>query len=293
MVDETPPPPETATEAPAWRPPAEDVDLLRRFLAPWRLLLDPVAFHLDRIPEERPLLLVGNHTLYGFLDIPHFWLLLADQRGIWLRGLGDHFHFAVPGWGELLRRFGVVDGTPEACAALLQRGEAVLVFPGGAREVAKRRGEQNQLVWGNRLGFARQAIAAGATVVPFAMLGGDEAWSIVADADEQRRSPLGPLIEAAYRLAGIPLDSMMPLARGVAWTPMPRPVRLYFSVGQPISTAAFQGRPDDDGARALRDLTATAIQAELEALLAMRLADPRKHLVGRALQAVARRLPRE
>ncbi len=42
----------------------------------------------------------------------------------------------------------------------MRRGELVMVFPGGAREVNKRKNERYKLVE-NRLGFARLAIQHG------------------------------------------------------------------------------------------------------------------------------------
>jgi hypothetical protein len=45
----------------------------------------------------------------------------------------------------------------------------VLVYPGGGREVAKRKGEKYQLLWKERVGFARLAIEA-AAAAPRALL---------------------------------------------------------------------------------------------------------------------------
>ena len=72
-----------------------------------------------------------------------------------VRGLGDHNHFAVPVWRDLLTRLGVVRGTRENCGRLFAAGEAVLVFPGGGREVFKHKGEKYVLVWKERVGFAQ------------------------------------------------------------------------------------------------------------------------------------------
>jgi hypothetical protein len=42
----------------------------------------------------------------------------------------------------------VIDGTPENVRALVRAGDSIVVFPGGAREVFKRRGEKYTLLWG-------------------------------------------------------------------------------------------------------------------------------------------------
>jgi hypothetical protein len=116
----------------------------------------------------------------------------------------------------------------------------------------------------------------GVRIVPFAMLGGDEAWRIVWDARELSESPLGGLIRAGYDSLRIPWDSMMPLAAGVGATPLPRPVGLYFSFGEPIEIAPWAGRQDDDPAcYALRAQVAQAIYGQLDFLAGERKWDPR------------------
>ena len=74
-----------------------------------------------------------------------------------------------------------MEGTPENCAQLMRQGESILVFPGGSREVFKRKGEQYRLMWKERLGFARLAMAYRCTIVPFAAVGADDCYDIVFD----------------------------------------------------------------------------------------------------------------
>jgi 1-acyl-sn-glycerol-3-phosphate acyltransferase len=101
-------------------------------LAPWRALADPRFFGLEHVPREGPMLLVGNHTVFGLVDLPLMLIGLYEARGTYARGLADHAHFKVPLWGEFLARFGAVDGTRENARRLLADPEAVLVLPGGA-----------------------------------------------------------------------------------------------------------------------------------------------------------------
>lgn len=262
------------------RPDPRDLDRLLAAGAPFARLAAPYFEGLERIPETRPLLFVGNHTLYGVLDVPFLFGELWRSRRIFPRALGDHVHFAVPGWRELLTRLGVVDGTRENCAALMRAGEAILVFPGGAREVGKRKGEHYRLQWKERLGFARLAAAHGCTIVPFSAVGADDCYDIVLDGDDFLRTPLG---RAARRL-GLREDAMMPLARGAFGTPLPRPERFYFHFGQPI---AVEADPRDEAAvRAVRDRTRTAVEDGLARMLAVRAADPDRPLHRRLLRAL-------
>ncbi|MFX8930159.1 hypothetical protein ABTN05_21020, partial [Acinetobacter baumannii] len=72
-------------------------------------------------------------------------LLLPEvlrHRGRLIRGLAEHVLIAVPGVRHFLHRYGSVRGTRGNCLALLERGEAVIVFPGGGREAVRRKGEK-------------------------------------------------------------------------------------------------------------------------------------------------------
>lgn len=273
-------------------PSALEIKIYRRLLEPWSTLLDPRFMNMDRIPTAAPgpLMFIGNHTLYGLLDIPHLYLELLAAHGIALRSMGDRAHFRLPGWGRFLERFGVVDGNREACSELLANGEPVLIFPGGAREVAKRKGEKYTLVWKNRYGFVKLAIEHGCTIVPFAMLGGDDAWDILWDAQDLQQSPLAGLVNAAYEAMDVPLDSMFPIAKGLGPSMLPKPVRLYFSMGEPIDARAWSGRGEDQEALDdLRDRVAAGIYAELDRLAVERKWDPpaslKRRLIDRFLRS--------
>jgi 1-acyl-sn-glycerol-3-phosphate acyltransferase len=207
------------------------------FLQPWRWMFHPVFHGLDNIPTTRPLLFVGNHTLYGLIDIPLLFDELWKRHGIFLRGLADRGHYQVPLWRDLLTSFGAVLGTRENCARLMRAGEAIAVFPGGAREVFKTRGEKYKLLWKERYGFARLAIAHGCTVVPFASVGVEDAYDILFDRDDYLATPIGRL--ASW--LGVRDDAMAPIARGIGITMVPRPARIYFRILPPIETASYGG----------------------------------------------------
>ena len=51
-----------------------------RLMGPARFVVDPHFFGVEDIPEDRPLLFVGNHTLYGVLDPPLAFLLPDADR---------------------------------------------------------------------------------------------------------------------------------------------------------------------------------------------------------------------
>src|ERR1700689_3260525 len=53
-----------------WRPPAVELEALSALLAPWRALTDPVFFGLEHVPDDGPVVLVGNHSIFGMLASP-------------------------------------------------------------------------------------------------------------------------------------------------------------------------------------------------------------------------------
>ncbi len=260
------------------RPSAAELAAARLLLEPWHLLTSPRFFGLAHVPTDRPFLLVGNHTIMGVLDAPLLVLGLYEKTGVFVRSLGDHLHFRVPGWRDVLARFGTVEGTRDNCRALMRAGEPILVYPGGGREVFKHKGEKYRLIWKNRTGFVRMAIEHGYPIVPFAAVGAEECYDIVVDSDEIRRSPLGPLVESVAPRA----EEVPPLVRGLG--PLPRPERFYFHFGAAIETVALAGREDDDATcQALRARVARSIEHGIRVLLEERSRDPYRHVPARAL----------
>ncbi len=258
-------------------PSPAEIAVLLRLIEPLRKLINPKVYGIDEV-AERGALLVGNHTVLGVLDLP---LLCAElwECGRIVRALGDHAQFKVPGWRDMLKRVGAVEGTRANCAELMERGELILVFPGGGREVAKRKGERYKLVWKNRMGFARLAIQYGYPIVPFASVGADDAVDIVVNADNPILAPERLFVE---KVLGSP-DSW-PIWRGIGPTPIPRLERQYYWFGRPIDTASVGGSQDDDATvRKVRDATKAAIEDGLRFLLEEREHDRSRSLVGRLL----------
>jgi 1-acyl-sn-glycerol-3-phosphate acyltransferase len=247
-------------------------------LAPLRHALNPFFRGVESLPLTGPILFVGNHTLFGVLDVGFLFGEIFVRRGLYVRGLGDHLHFEVPGWANLVRKLGVVEGTPENCAELFRRKESVLVFPGGGREVAKRKGELYKLKWENRMGFARLAIRHGVPIVPFASVGVEDAFDIVLDGDEiLERTPLGQVFDRF----GLRRNVMWPIVKGLGPTPLPRPERLYFDLRPVIDTARFGGDASDENATLLRDEVKGAIEQGIADMIAFRETDPNRGLRSR------------
>jgi 1-acyl-sn-glycerol-3-phosphate acyltransferase len=263
------------------RPGPAEIAAAKLLLEPWQWLTAPKFYDVERVPTDRPFLLVGNHTLMGLLDVPLMIFGLYERRGVMVRSLGDHFHFQVPLWRDLLTRFGAVDGTRENCETLMRAGESILVFPGGAREVFKHKGEKYHLIWKRRVGFAAMAIQHRYSIVPFAAVGAEECYDILIDGDELLHSPIGPLLE---RVAPRP-DAIPPIVSGIGL--LPRPQRFYFQFGEPIGTDEYAGRcHDQDACMHLRARCQKAIERGIGSLKRRRARDPQRELPARLLGRV-------
>jgi 1-acyl-sn-glycerol-3-phosphate acyltransferase len=256
------------------RPSADAMAPIVKVLAPLRRLIKPKFYGIEHVPEQRALL-VGNHTLYGILDI---LLLYAElcEREIVPRALADHAHFRVPGIRQLMTASGAVPGTRANTRELMGRGELILVFPGGGREVTKRKGEQYQLIWKNRLGFAVVAIEKGYPIIPFASVGTEHSMDILMDADNPLMAPARAFFKTVLGSPDTP-----PIVRGIGLTPIPRPERLYYWFGEPIPTDAYCGVADEANAREVRSHAANAIEAGIKFLLDERERDPGRSVVNR------------
>ena len=222
----------TAAEIPD-QPSEPRIDRLVSLLEPLSRVTHPKLYGVEHLPADGSLL-VGNHTIYGLLDVPFMVTEVWKRRRIAIRGLGEHAHYAVPIWRDLLSGGGMVRGTRDNVRALMAARQTILVFPGGAREVNKRRGQQYQLLWRERIGFARLAIEQGYPIVPVAAVGAEDMFDVIID----RRTPIyGQLSQLYERLMGFPTP---PIVRGIGPTPIPRPERLYFWFGEPIDTRSMR-----------------------------------------------------
>lgn len=259
-----------------WKQPSdrEMRALLGLLVRPLSLVARPLFFDWENIPDERPLMFVGNHNLYAFLDTPFLFAGLYSEKGIYLRALGDPVLFRIPGWRDLLAHYGIVESNRQSYERLLKAGQCILVFPGGVREAAKRKGEANRLFWKKRAGFARLALRHRCTVVPLASLGVDDAFDLAFDSGDLPASPLGKL----YEKLGIRPELVLPLPRKV------RPERVYFKFCPPLPADRYLP-PESDPAQAavrLRDDAHEAVLQGLDFLKKVRDKDQERYPFARA-----------
>jgi hypothetical protein len=97
------------------------------------------------------------------------------------------------------------------------------------------------------------------------------------------RSPLGRLIERF----GIRHDALFPVPRSF------HAEKLYFKIGEPVRTAHYEGRDDDEACWAVRNQVASTIEEGIAELMKRREGDPERYtgqLVRKELGAAFREL---
>jgi 1-acyl-sn-glycerol-3-phosphate acyltransferase len=160
----------------------------------------------------------------------------------------------VPIVRDALVRLGGMWGGKENALCALQRGELVVCYPGGAREVLKHDVSQRyRLQWERSRGFARVAIQAGVPVIPFAAAGVDDTYAPVARLRGTGRLLMG---DDKYDL---------PLLRG-GFGPLPTPMPFWFRIGRPIVPSEIRAEGDHALEHAI-DLLHRRVWARTQALL--------------------------
>jgi 1-acyl-sn-glycerol-3-phosphate acyltransferase len=160
-----------------------DARWIKRLSTLSRLYFTPTFLGAEHIHASKPAMYVGNHTLYGVFDSPILIDYLYNHHKVAVVSIADHGHFYLPFWRTVFKKFGAVDGEKEYIRAAMRQGYSILVFPGGGREVLKRKGEAYQLIWKQRYGFLKLAQEFNYDIVPFAALGGDEIFELGFDAN--------------------------------------------------------------------------------------------------------------
>jgi 1-acyl-sn-glycerol-3-phosphate acyltransferase len=225
---------------------------------------------LENIPRE-PTMFVGNHCLLG-LD---GWLVMPAlyyEAGRFARAMGDNIWLQFGAIGDRLIASGMIPADPRACAAMMEDGYDVLVFPGGAFESVKPAAEKYTLQWRERYGFVRMAAQHGYSITPFATVGPDDFYDHVIEGRELRDSPLGKLLTATGILPEDFRDDLLPpVPRGLFSTLIPKPQCCYLAFGEPVDVPNYRGKTVPQRVlRSVRTATQTGIESLIRDLLLLR-----------------------
>ncbi len=193
---------------------------------------------LQNIPEEGPVLLVGNHSGGNLTPDTHvFTLAFSTYFGVERRfhQLAHNLVLSMPGLGSL-RKYGTVAATPENASRALDVGAALLVYPGGDYEVHRPSWESARVDFGGRKGFIRLAKEKKVPLVPVVAIGGQETALFLSRGERLARL-FG--LDRMFRLKVLPISLALPwgLNVGDMLGHIPLPAKLTIQVLEPIDVS--------------------------------------------------------
>jgi 1-acyl-sn-glycerol-3-phosphate acyltransferase len=203
---------------------------------------------LENIPEEGPVLLVGNHSGGNVTpDTIVFTLAFNTYFGVERRffQLAHNLVLAMPGLGYL-RKYGTVAASPENADKALSSGAALLVYPGGDYEVHRPSWDSGKVDFGGRKGFIRLALAKNVPIVPVVSIGGQETALFLSRGEWLARLLR---LDKVFRLKVLPISLSIPwgLNVGDMMGHIPLPSKICIQVLPPIDLRKEFGRnPDID-----------------------------------------------
>ena len=251
---------------------AWDPEYIRTTLPTLRLFSD--VYHraevrgLNNIPEDGPVLLVGNHSGGTLIsDTFVFAQAFYDHFGPLRRfhQLAHDLVFQLPGIRASLSRFGTVPASPDNMRRALERDAALLVYPGGDHETYRPSWESAEIDFDGRTGFVRLAIEHGVPIVPVVAIGGQETALFLG---RGRRFARLLRLDSLLRLKVLPAQVGPPFGVTVLDLPgrIPLPAKITIRVLPKIDLKRRSGAdPDIEAAyklvtgkmqKALRDLDA-------------------------------------
>src|SRR3954466_14864258 len=224
---------------------------------------------MERIPEQGPVLLVGNHSGGNITpDTIVFTLAFNTFFGVErpFYQLAHNLVLTSP-VGPYLRKFGTVAASHENARKALECDAAVLVYPGGDWEVNRPSWEANRIDFANRKGFIKLALDAGGPSVPIVSVGGQEPAIFLSHGDRLARLLR---LDKLLRLKTLPVNLSLPwiLNVGDFLGHLPLPAKITVQVMKPIDLRERFG-PEPDVDRIYEEVT-TTMQGQLDELAAER-----------------------
>lgn len=238
---------------------ARDSDYIRETL-PGLWLLASRYFRADidglhHIPEEGPVLLVGNHS--GGLMAPDlFVFVLAFNTYFGVERpfyqLAHNLVVAGP-TGYLVRRYGTVAASSENAERALKAGAAVLVYPGGDYDVFRPSWEEPKVDFGGRKGYVRTALRLGVPIQPVVSIGSQQTALFLTRGERLARLTGA---DQLFRLKTLPFMVGLPFGLMPAlFGHIPLPAKISIRALPPIELEERYGK-DPDVAEIDRDVRA-------------------------------------
>ena len=191
----------------------------------------------ENIPKTGKLLLIGSHN--GGLAAPDTVMMTYD----WFRQSGtERLAYALmepkiwqvfPGLARLATQVGTIQPDLKMARSALRRDAAVLIYPGGAKDVFRPYYLRNKIYFHGHKGFIKLALQEEAPIIPFISYGAHSTLIVLAD--------IYPQLKQLHKL-GMPwlggIDpGVFPIYLGLPWGisfgPLPNiplPIKLHTRV---------------------------------------------------------------
>jgi 1-acyl-sn-glycerol-3-phosphate acyltransferase len=216
---------------------------------------------------DGPVLFVANHGFGGIVDLNVFATLAALAKVSPDRDVTILSHQLA--WtlkvGRIVEAAGARPAEYTCAIQAFERGNHVLVFPGGDVEQGKSFADRDKIVFSGRRGFARLAVDGGVPIVPVVTAGAGESLLVLSDGQRLARALR---LDRTLRVKAWPVSVSLPwgLSVGVVGLVpyLPLPTKLTTAVLDPIWPA--EGEPPD----AFGDRVETAMQTALSTMTAGR-----------------------
>ncbi|KAL4565280.1 hypothetical protein LXL04_029368 [Taraxacum kok-saghyz] len=251
---------------------------------------------LSGVPDEGPVLIVGNHLLWG-VDVFSIVLEFLREKNIMIHGLAhpqifdyhEKYQYMMIPYGDIMKLFGAIPVSGRNFFKLLARNSYTLLYPGGAREALHRKGEGCKLFWPEKHEFVRMAVKFGATIVPFGVIGEDDMAELLIDYNEMKKVPLFDHMVNDFNQGRATLRAE--LGGEIAEQPLHLPVflpklpgRLYAMFGKPIRTKGKEYMiHDKDYIQELYMQIKCDVEKNMTYLLKKREDDPYRSIVRRSV----------
>jgi 1-acyl-sn-glycerol-3-phosphate acyltransferase len=228
-----------------------DPKLMERQSGIWNTLMDRY-FRLEfdgfeNLPDE-PCLLVGVHsggplTMDAWTVIMAWWRKFGKTRS--LHGTAHDVLMNTPVLGDYFKRLGVITPTKENIRAAFDKGDDVILWPGGEVDCYRNWTDRDKAVLGGRKGFIRLAMSAGVPIVPVATVGGHDTLFVLS---EGRGLAKLLKLKERMRMDVAPITLSWPLGLALHITPLqhvPLPAKIRTRIMEPIYLDTDPKRLDD------------------------------------------------
>lgn len=230
----------------------------------------------DRIPDRNSLL-IGVHS-GGTLTMDAWTLVYAWQRRFGnervLHGTAHDVLLTLPGLGDYFRAGGVISASRASVGEALEKGDDVIVWPGGEKDAMRNWRRRDTAVLGGRTGFVRQAIRSGVPIVPVATVGGHDTVFVLSEGKWLANGVDKVTgLKKKLRGANIPIVAGFPFPLAVEVLPahLPLPAKIRTEFLDPVEVDDDPERVNDqEYVQGIYDEVQAAIQAGMNRLASQR-----------------------